>query len=85
MSHNDTQPAFAVEIAQRADSTLVSFSGELDVASAGDMRQSLERSDVASASTVQVDLAESRFLTRPAWASSLPRASGYAAQAGPSL
>lgn len=62
MPHNDIEPAFAVEIAHRAGSTLVSFSGELDIASAGDMRESLERSDVAGASTVQVDLAEVTFL-----------------------
>ncbi len=62
MSNDDMHRAFAVEVAHLADSTLVSFSGELDIASAGDMRQSLERSDVASASTVQVDLAEVTFL-----------------------
>lgn len=61
MFKDEMRPS-AVEIVHLADSILVSFSGEWDIASAADMRQSLLRSDVATASTVQVDLTEVTFL-----------------------
>jgi anti-sigma B factor antagonist len=59
--HEETKPLFTVGIFQNRVSALVSFSGELDVFAAPNMRQAFLHPDVARAINVQVDLTKATF------------------------
>lgn len=59
--YEELQPLFTVGIALDRGSALVSFSGELDIAAAPNMRQAFLDPEVAFASQVQVDLTQVTF------------------------
>jgi anti-sigma B factor antagonist len=60
--HEELQTLDTVGISQDRGSALVSFSGELDISTAPDMRQAFMDPEVTSASKVQVDLTRATFL-----------------------
>jgi anti-sigma B factor antagonist len=63
MTHEETQqPGFGYAISQRCGTTLITFSGELDIVAAPTMRQAFLDADAASASGVEVDLTAATFL-----------------------
>jgi anti-sigma B factor antagonist len=62
VDHEDLQPLFEVGISQDSGTVLVSFSGELDIFTAPNMRQAFSDPEVASASRARVDLTEATFL-----------------------
>jgi anti-sigma B factor antagonist len=61
VDHEELQPLVTVGISRDRESALVSFSGELDIFTAPNMRQAFLDPEVTGASKVQVDLTQASF------------------------